>query len=323
MRVFLFYERRGDKERNNSSFRQAGSVRTAVQAGKSAPSHVFPPREGVKSSPASSHRSPVRKSAGQPHPVGAIAQGSLPRKNDRQQRPRGPRQNSGTCVPNMPFGEPVADQAGLALNNRWVVNWMDDRRRRNHFRHFNRNRMKTHSSVRRLCLALLACGAAATFFSGGLPQATAKLPEFDVWEVAQVNGQRMGYAQTTLRLVEESGRQVAKLRQVMKLSLQRFGQETSMEIDYSRHRNAGRRAVRLRTCHEAGHDSHADHRQSRRRGTRYSGSPGTANRVAGPETEPFRCLAGGGRRAVGGGIVALRQAAEAGRATHRRVPRYR
>jgi hypothetical protein len=79
----------------------------------------------------------------------------------------------------------------------------------------------------------LACGAAATFFSGGPPQATAKLPEFDVWEVAQVNGQRIGYSQTTLRQVEESGRQVAKLRQVMKLSVQRFGQETSMETDYA------------------------------------------------------------------------------------------
>ena len=63
--------------------------------------------------------------------------------------------------------------------------------------------------------------------TGGLREARAKLPEFDAWDVAQVNGQRIGYAQTTLRLVEESGRQVAKVRQVMKLSLQRFGQETS------------------------------------------------------------------------------------------------
>ncbi len=43
----------------------------------------------------------------------------------------------------------------------------------------------------------------------------------------------MGYLHTTLRLVEESGREVAKVRQVTNLSLQRFGQETRMEIDYS------------------------------------------------------------------------------------------
>jgi hypothetical protein len=51
--------------------------------------------------------------------------------------------------------------------------------------------------------------------------------------VAQVQGQRLGYLQTSLRLVEESGRQVAKLRQVTKFNLQRFGEETRMEVDYS------------------------------------------------------------------------------------------
>jgi hypothetical protein len=61
----------------------------------------------------------------------------------------------------------------------------------------------------------------------------AKLTGFDAWDVAQIKGQRLGYAQTTLRLVDESGRQVAKVRQIMKLSLQRFGQETAMEVDYS------------------------------------------------------------------------------------------
>ena len=93
--------------------------------------------------------------------------------------------------------------------------------------------MTNHSSVRRFFLAILAWGVAGTFLPGGLREARAKLPEFDAWDVAQIKGQRVGYAQTTLRLVEESGRQVAKVRQVMKLSLQRFGQETNMEVDYS------------------------------------------------------------------------------------------
>ena len=72
-----------------------------------------------------------------------------------------------------------------------------------------------------------------TFFPNELRKAAAKLPEFEAWDVIQVKGQRVGYVRTTLRLAEESGRQVAKVRQVTKFSLQRFGQETSFEVDYS------------------------------------------------------------------------------------------
>src|SRR5271166_3986099 len=104
---------------------------------------------------------------------------------------------------------------------------------REQFRQFNRNLMAHYSSVRRLFLAILACGAAGTLSPCGLPEAKAKLPEFDAWDVVQIKGERVGYAQTTLRLVEESGRQVAKVRQVMKLSLQRFGQETRLQVDYN------------------------------------------------------------------------------------------
>ena len=93
--------------------------------------------------------------------------------------------------------------------------------------------MTNHSSIRRFFLVILAWGVAGTFLPGGLREARAKLPEFDAWDVVQIKGQRVGYARTTLRLVEESGRQVAKVRQVTKFSLQRFGQETRMEVDYS------------------------------------------------------------------------------------------
>lgn len=91
----------------------------------------------------------------------------------------------------------------------------------------------SHSLFRRFFLAFLAWGAAGTLLPNGLREAGATLPEFDVWDVVQVKGQRLGYAQTTLRLVEESGRQVAKVRQVTKFNLQRFGQETNIEMDYS------------------------------------------------------------------------------------------
>jgi hypothetical protein len=66
-----------------------------------------------------------------------------------------------------------------------------------------------------------------------LHAAGAKLREYDAWDVAQIKGQRLGYCHTTVNLLEESGRQVAKVHQVTRLSLPRFGQETSMEIDYS------------------------------------------------------------------------------------------
>ncbi|MGA2253430.1 MAG: transglutaminase family protein [Thermoguttaceae bacterium] len=93
--------------------------------------------------------------------------------------------------------------------------------------------MANPSLVRRFSLTILAWGVATTLLPYGLREARAKLPEFDAWDVVQIKGQRVGYAQTTLRLSEKSGRQVAKLRQVTKFSLQRFGQETSMKMDYS------------------------------------------------------------------------------------------
>ena len=93
--------------------------------------------------------------------------------------------------------------------------------------------MTNHSAIRRFSLVVLACGVGGTFLSGGLREARAKLPEFETWDVVQIKGQRVGYVQTTLRLVEESGRQVAKVRQVTKFNLQRFGQETRMEVDYN------------------------------------------------------------------------------------------
>ena len=36
-----------------------------------------------------------------------------------------------------------------------------------------------------------------------------------------------------MRLVDESGRRVARVQQVTQLSLECFGQETRMEVDYS------------------------------------------------------------------------------------------
>ncbi len=95
--------------------------------------------------------------------------------------------------------------------------------------------MTNHPSLRRFfpAIALLAWGVAGTFLPGGVPEAGAALSEFDAWDVVQIKGQRLGYAQTTLRMVAESGRQVAKLRQATKFSLQRFGQETRVEVNYS------------------------------------------------------------------------------------------
>ncbi len=104
---------------------------------------------------------------------------------------------------------------------------------RGKFRHLKQNLMTNHSSVRRFFLAVLAWGVAGTLLPGGRRDAKAKLPEFDAWDVVQIKAQRVGYARTTLRLAENSGQQVAKVRQVMKFGLQRFGLETNFEVDYS------------------------------------------------------------------------------------------
>ena len=95
------------------------------------------------------------------------------------------------------------------------------------------NVMTNPLSARRFFRTLLAWGMTGALLSGGLREARAALAEFDAWDVVQIKGQRVGYTRTTLRLVVESGQPVAKLRQVTKFSLQRFGQETAMEMDYS------------------------------------------------------------------------------------------
>ncbi len=78
-----------------------------------------------------------------------------------------------------------------------------------------------------------AGAVAAAFLPCAPPQAHARLTEFDAWDIVQINGQRVGHAHTIVRLVDESGRRVARVQQVTQLSLERFGQETRMEVDYS------------------------------------------------------------------------------------------
>ena len=95
--------------------------------------------------------------------------------------------------------------------------------------------MTNRSAAQRfsLVLAILAWGVVGTLPPDGLRVARAAPSEFDAWDVVQMKGQRVGYARTIFRLVEEAGQQVAKVQQVVKFSLQRFGQETRMEVDYS------------------------------------------------------------------------------------------
>ena len=95
------------------------------------------------------------------------------------------------------------------------------------------NAITSASPIRRLILAILACMGVGALPPNGLRPANATLPEFDAWDVVQIKGQRVGHAETIVRLVEESGLRVAKVRQVTKFSLQRFGQETNLEMDYS------------------------------------------------------------------------------------------
>jgi len=87
--------------------------------------------------------------------------------------------------------------------------------------------------VRRLLILFLVCGLTLPLMPGCARQAGAKLPEIDDWDVAMIKGQRIGHAHTTVRHVEEAGRATVKVRQLLQLVMQRFGDETRMEIDYS------------------------------------------------------------------------------------------
>lgn len=169
------------------------------------------------------------------------------------------------------------------------------------------------SSIRRFLTILLACGAAAALPPGGLRKAAAKLPEFQTWDVIQIQGQRVGYVESSLRLAEESGRQVAKVRQLTKFSLQRFGQETRMEVDYRDTETPDGALTEFELVMKQGVNPIR-----------------TVGKVAGNRLELQIESQGqkqehsvawpGGRRTVGGGIVAPGQAAEVGRETHGRIP---
>ena len=74
-----------------------------------------------------------------------------------------------------------------------------------------------------LALLVLGCGA----------HPAAKVPESDTWDVAMIQGQRIGYSHTTVRQVNEGREPVVKVAQSMQVSLKRFGQPTNMEVNYN------------------------------------------------------------------------------------------
>jgi hypothetical protein len=57
--------------------------------------------------------------------------------------------------------------------------------------------------------------------------------EFDEWEVATFQGQRIGHLHTTVRCVSESGQTRVKVSQSMQVSVRRFGDVTNMGVECS------------------------------------------------------------------------------------------
>jgi hypothetical protein len=82
---------------------------------------------------------------------------------------------------------------------------------------------------RRILPLIVACCLAPPLTS----VSAAKLAEIDDWDVAMIQGQRIGHAHTTVRTMLQSGRQAVKVQQAMQLVVKRFGDETHMEVDYS------------------------------------------------------------------------------------------
>jgi hypothetical protein len=83
-------------------------------------------------------------------------------------------------------------------------------------------------SQRRRLLLVFAC----SLLTPQLPARAAKLSEVDDWDVAMVQGHRIGHSHTTVRAVEKSAQPAVEVKQSMEIVLKRFGAETRMEVSY-------------------------------------------------------------------------------------------
>jgi transglutaminase-like putative cysteine protease len=84
----------------------------------------------------------------------------------------------------------------------------------------------------RLFLLALLGGLAMPLLSGCGGPAADKISETDAWDLATIQGQRIGHCHTTVRLLNEGGRSVVKAAQNTQLSILRYGHVANMDVDY-------------------------------------------------------------------------------------------
>ncbi len=110
-----------------------------------------------------------------------------------------------------------------------------------------------------VCLALAGCADAPAPTAGTiepLDPATAPLGEDDrqSWQIITLDGNRVGYAGTTVRHVEHDGEDLIQTDGLTVLRVQRFGQMTEQQIRFTEHQTPDGRLLRLSASIDQGHE---------------------------------------------------------------------
>lgn len=87
------------------------------------------------------------------------------------------------------------------------------------------------SYMKRVLLIILACSIPAAMLLGYWYRPGGELQEIDEWEVATMQGKRIGSNHTTVTHTIEDGRSLVKAAQSMQMVIKRSGQDTRMVVD--------------------------------------------------------------------------------------------
>ena len=85
--------------------------------------------------------------------------------------------------------------------------------------------------MKRILLILLACAVPAALLLGYWFRPGGGLPEIDEWDIATIDGQRIGRTHTTVTHASDGGHTLIKAAETMQMNLVRFGKETDMAIE--------------------------------------------------------------------------------------------
>ena len=87
------------------------------------------------------------------------------------------------------------------------------------------------SYMKRVLLIVLASSVPAAMLLGYWYRPGSGLPDIDDWDIATIQGQRIGRSHTTVTHASEGGRTVIKAAQSMQMTIKRYGEVTDMAID--------------------------------------------------------------------------------------------